>query len=101
MIKDIIAKKTVLLPNIIAQSAVWDYLEANHKDLTPEQCYNIEVAIVPKLEDRANVSYQKDKTFKALISDNERGRDNLHRWFMYWCKKMVTDYLTQKINLVD
>jgi len=86
MKKSIIESKTVLLPEIIAQGAIWDVLEADYPGLTPEQCAKIEATYTPFLTDKADRLYRDNMQFRMGITSNEKGRDLLWSYMAHWFK---------------
>lgn len=86
MKNNIIEAKTCLLPEIIAQGAIWDVLEADYPGLTPEQCHKIEATYTPFLTCKADRIYRNNLQFKRGITSNERGRDLLAAYMGHWFK---------------
>lgn len=81
-----IENKTILLPEIIAEGAIWEVLdrESKTKDLSPEKCYQLQEEIRPLLVKRANIHYQENKFFRAQITSNEKGRNTLWAFMEHW-----------------
>ena len=86
MKKHIIEQKTVLLPWVIAGIAIWDVLEMDYPELTPEQCKNLEDKYTPFLYEKSDTLYRNNLQFKRGITNNERGRDLLAAYMGHWFK---------------
>lgn len=86
MKKSIIEQKTVLLPHVIAGIAIWEVLEKDYLDLTPEQCGKLEEKYSPFLCEKSDTLYRNNLQFKRGITSNERGRDLLASYMGHWFK---------------
>ena len=93
MKNNIIEAKTCLLPEIIAQGAIWDVLEADYPGLTPEQCHKIEATYTPFLTCKADRLYRNNLQFRRGITSNEKGRNLLWAYMAHWFK---AEYLRDK-----
>ena len=99
MKKNIIEAKTCLLPDIIAQGAIWDVLEADYPGLTPEQCKQIEDKYTPFLTDKADRLYRNNLQFRRGITSNEKGRDLLWAYMGHWFKgEYLRDKAKSRLN---
>lgn len=85
---------TILLPRIIAEGAAWDAFEKDKslKKATPEKLYNMQLQIVPILEQRANVLYQSNEEFRKKVNaKGEKGRDYLWALMEHWAKAWLNN----------
>lgn len=81
---NLIENKTILLPYIIANMALWEVFEEKYKDLSPLKCAELVEQLVPELIERADTLYHTNKQFRKGITSDEKGRDKLYMWFKHW-----------------
>jgi len=99
--KGIIEYKTILIPYIICEGAVWEYLEEEYRQIAPVQCGEIVSLITDKLCDKADHFYSTNLQFRKGITSNENGRNKLWMWFKHWAAKEVKDYFKTNSEILE
>jgi len=95
LVKDYtIENKTILIPYIICEHSIWEYLDndAVLKQLEPQQCAEIVEYITPSMCERANYLFKNNTHFRKGITSNEKGRDKLAMWFYHWSAGAIKEY---------